>query len=310
VTNYWVVGAVGMSTGQEASDLKYEPNQVSQDDIDTLDMTLEKKRKQRRRRPSSLEKGEKGLRSFAVRVRKKVEEKKITTYNQVADELVNEVLDPEVRDPTDRFYNEKNIRRRVYDALNVLMAMGMIEKQKKDILWRGVSFDSSDFLKELEEKVRNKNEELRQKRQRLEELEAQKRAVEAMLARNASSSASELQPESCIHLPFIIVSTSADTSIDVEMEENAEEVLFTFNRPFEIYDDQVILQGIFRNTNVSNRRDEHENVSVSEKQACSSNSRQSSEPSQHSCLPTSLLSRNTVDNSMFNSHLVYLTDDV
>jgi len=299
-----------MSTGQEASDLKYEPNQVSQDDIDTLDMTLEKKRKQRRRRPSSLEKGEKGLRSFAVRVRKKVEEKKITTYNQVADELVNEVLDPEVRDPTDRFYNEKNIRRRVYDALNVLMAMGMIEKQKKDILWRGVSFDSSDFLKELEEKVRNKNEELRQKRQRLEELEAQKRAVEAMLARNASSSASELQPESCIHLPFIIVSTSADTSIDVEMEENAEEVLFTFNRPFEIYDDQVILQGIFRNTNVSNRRDEHENVSVSEKQACSSNSRQSSEPSQHSCLPTSLLSRNTVDNSMFNSHLVYLTDDV
>jgi len=273
-------------------------------------MTLEKKRKQRRRRPSSLEKGEKGLRSFAVRVRKKVEEKKITTYNQVADELVNEVLDPEVRDPTDRFYNEKNIRRRVYDALNVLMAMGMIEKQKKDILWRGVSFDSSDFLKELEEKVRNKNEELRQKRQRLEELEAQKRAVEAMLARNASSSASELQPESCIHLPFIIVSTSADTSIDVEMEENAEEVLFTFNRPFEIYDDQVILQGIFRNTNVSNRRDEHENVSVSEKQACSSNSRQSSEPSQHSCLPTSLLSRNTVDNSMFNSHLVYLTDDV
>jgi hypothetical protein len=36
-----------MSTGQEASDLKYEPNQVSQDDIDTLDMTLEKKRKQR-----------------------------------------------------------------------------------------------------------------------------------------------------------------------------------------------------------------------------------------------------------------------
>ncbi|KAK4524770.1 hypothetical protein GAYE_SCF05G2673 [Galdieria yellowstonensis] len=299
-----------MSTGQEASDLKYEANQVSQDDIDTLDMTLEKKRKQRRRRPSSLEKGEKGLRSFAVRVRKKVEEKKITTYNQVADELVNEVLDPEVRDPTDRFYNEKNIRRRVYDALNVLMAMGMIEKQKKDILWRGVSFDSSDFLKELEEKVRNKNEELRQKRQRLEELEAQKRAVEAMLARNASSSASELQPESCIHLPFIIVSTSADTSIDVEMEENAEEVLFTFNRPFEIYDDQVILQGIFRNTNVSNRRDEHENVSVSEKQAYSSNSRQSSEPSQHSCLRTSLLSRNTVDNSMFNSHLVYLTDDV
>lgn len=266
----------------------------------------------RKRRPSSHEKSEKGLRSFAIRVRKKVEEKKRTTYNQVADELVKEVLDPTISDPTDRFYNEKNVRRRVYDALNVLMAMGMIEKQKKDILWKGVTFDNSELLKELEEKVQHKTEELQQKRQRLEELEAQRRAVEYMLARNASSSATEPHPESCIHLPFIIVSTSTDTSIDVEMEENAEEVLFTFDRPFEIYDDQVILQGIFRNATFT-ELGETASMSVAEKQKYPTNSEQSDrqikEPVQRTSY-SNILSKNCVDSSVFNNHLVYLTDDV
>jgi len=35
-------------------------------------------------------------------------------------------------------YDEKNIRRRVYDALNVLMAMGIISKDKKEITWIGL----------------------------------------------------------------------------------------------------------------------------------------------------------------------------
>ena len=33
---------------------------------------------------------------------------------------------------------EKNIRRRVYDALNVLFSAGVIQKEKKHIMWRGL----------------------------------------------------------------------------------------------------------------------------------------------------------------------------
>lgn len=33
---------------------------------------------------------------------------------------------------------QKNIRRRVYDALNVLMAMNIIQKDKKEIKWKGL----------------------------------------------------------------------------------------------------------------------------------------------------------------------------
>lgn len=35
-------------------------------------------------------------------------------------------------------YDEKNIRRRVYDALNVLMAMDIISKERKEIQWKGL----------------------------------------------------------------------------------------------------------------------------------------------------------------------------
>ncbi|GAB0494466.1 hypothetical protein MMPV_005759 [Pyropia vietnamensis] len=128
----------------------------------------------------------KGLRHFAVRVCRKVEEKARTTYNEVADEL-RVTADPPPpsyppsgppspasastagrsggtggggggepsgggggkgkaargaagRPPGARVVvDEKNIRRRVYDSLNVLMAMGVIAKYKKEISWRGLS---------------------------------------------------------------------------------------------------------------------------------------------------------------------------
>jgi len=56
--------------------------------------------------------GSLGLRHFAMKVCKKIEHKKLTTYSEVADELVEEVKDlPEAQG------DEKNIRRRVYDGV-------------------------------------------------------------------------------------------------------------------------------------------------------------------------------------------------
>ena len=46
-------------------------------------------------------------------------------------------------------YDEKNIRRRVYDALNVLMAMEIISKDKKEIQWRGLPKTSVNDIEEL-----------------------------------------------------------------------------------------------------------------------------------------------------------------
>ncbi len=48
-------------------------------------------------------------------------------------------------------YDEKNIRRRVYDALNVLMAMDIITKDKKEISWQGLPPAPASTLERLKE---------------------------------------------------------------------------------------------------------------------------------------------------------------
>lgn len=66
-----------------------------------------------------------------------------TTYNEVADELVAEFsADPVASRASFQAndaepFDQKNIRRRVYDALNVLMAINIISKDKKMISWIG-----------------------------------------------------------------------------------------------------------------------------------------------------------------------------
>lgn len=58
-------------------------------------------------------------------------------------------------------YDEKNIRRRVYDALNVLMAMDIITKDKKEISWQGLPPAPASTL----ERLRNERARLRAKLQ-------------------------------------------------------------------------------------------------------------------------------------------------
>lgn len=86
----------------------------------------------------------KGLRHFSMKVCEKVKEKGKTTYNEVADELVTEEVQGQPIDPAN--YDQKNIRRRVYDALNVLMAMNIISKDKKEIRWIGLPTNSAQVI--------------------------------------------------------------------------------------------------------------------------------------------------------------------
>ncbi|KAE8791168.1 Peroxidase 4 [Hordeum vulgare] len=52
--------------------------------------------------------------------------------------------------PNNGSFDEKNIRRRVYDAFNVLIALRVIAKEKKEIWWMGLSNYRYEKLKKLE----------------------------------------------------------------------------------------------------------------------------------------------------------------
>jgi len=204
-------------------------------------------KKKRMQRTHGGKAGANGLRHFSMKVCEKVEQKGRTTYNEVADELVAEfaVAATEMASisPADAAYDEKNIRRRVYDALNVLMAMEIITKEKKSILWRGLPTNTEQEGARLQMDLNSRQERMDRKRQHLQDLVSQQVSFKQLIARNRTPAAAAASPaESRIALPFIVVNTRKETVIDCEMAEDRQEIFFNFSAPFEIHDDSETLK--------------------------------------------------------------------
>lgn len=192
--------------------------------------------------------GGKGLRHFSMKVCEKVQKKGITTYNEVADELVGELS--EMHGGLSDFmgnqqFDQKNIRRRVYDALNVLMAMNIISKEKKEIKWIGLPTNTAQECQGLETEKRKRLERIQQKTQQLQELIVQQIAFKNLVERNRrqeQETGSAPDSGSIIRLPFIVVNTSKSTVIDCSISDDKSEYLFNFDRTFEIHDDIEVLK--------------------------------------------------------------------
>jgi len=190
------------------------------------------------------EKGGKGLRHFSMKVCEKVKAKGSTSYNEVADELVAELTDPRCQSPSDQQYDQKNIRRRVYDALNVLMAMDIISKEKKEIRWLGLPTNSVQEAYSLEDEKAKRIDRIKAKTQQLQDLIQQQIAFKNLVERNkeAEKISGAPTPNSAIQLPFIILNTSKKTVIDCSISHDKMEYLFNFNDTFEIHDDMEVLK--------------------------------------------------------------------
>eukprot|EP00586_Coscinodiscus_wailesii_P013093 CAMPEP_0172501036 /NCGR_PEP_ID=MMETSP1066-20121228/145304_1 /TAXON_ID=671091 /ORGANISM="Coscinodiscus wailesii, Strain CCMP2513" /LENGTH=434 /DNA_ID=CAMNT_0013275599 /DNA_START=84 /DNA_END=1388 /DNA_ORIENTATION=+ len=226
-------------------------------------------------------KANKGLRHFSMKVCKKVEEKGQTTYNEVADELVKEFIAQRASEtlqnstphtsapsPTDsaavshpkkngkgaKQDEEKNIRRRVYDALNVLMAMDIISKEKKDIRWKGLpaNHDLEMLMREKEHRAK----EMERKKECLQELLVQQVCFRNLVRRNRERDIREAAMSATggdaiqhddpsrqkISMPFIVVNTASSSVIQCEMNPERTQVNFDFSLPFEVNDDNEILK--------------------------------------------------------------------
>ncbi|XP_063376198.1 transcription factor Dp-1 [Cydia fagiglandana] len=186
----------------------------------------------------------KGLRHFSMKVCEKVRTKGFTSYNEVADELVLEFSAGMHGSADSQQYDQKNIRRRVYDALNVLMAMNIISKEKKEIRWLGLPTNSVQECTALEKEKQAKLEKIQKKTQQLQELILQHISFKSLIERNkeAESKGVKPSPSSAIHLPFIVVNTSDKALIDCSISNDKTEYMFNFNKRFQIHDDIDILK--------------------------------------------------------------------
>jgi len=202
--------------------------------------------------PTTIEREQKGLRHFSMRVCEKVEQKKHTSYNEVADELVDELR--EAATQNDSKFDEKNVRRRVYDALNVLTAVDIITKKKKEIFWNGYP---PGYVKPGESPPRDPSgagpssrgtpmethasdamvDELERKNEQLAELVEQHDAIVALIRRNKEALERDDPPPTGIQLPFVLIQTRQDAEVDVEISDDQRKVHFDFNQtPFQIHD--------------------------------------------------------------------------
>ncbi len=140
----------------------------------------------------------------------------------------------------------------MYDALNVLMAMEIITKEKKNILWRGLPTNTQQEGTRMQMDLASRKERLDKKRLHLQELLTQQISFKNLIKRNSASAANGNGAASSsvegkvegdrIPLPFIIVNSRKETVIDCEMAEDKQEIFFNFSAPFEIHDDNEVLK--------------------------------------------------------------------
>lgn len=182
----------------------------------------------------------KGLRLFSKQVCDKVAEKKTTTYNEVADELAADIQRNNHNNNVG--IDQKNIRRRVYDALNVLMALDIISKDRKEIKWLGINNNEQDLL-EQEIKI----EESRQK-MLLASIQKNKNTyndtwnnlnkLKQLVQRNQHHQ----QRQQIVQLPFLLIQSESD--IETHFNQGHEACLST-SSSFAIYHDVDILAKIW-----------------------------------------------------------------
>ncbi|KAI5561028.1 hypothetical protein BDE02_16G085500 [Populus trichocarpa] len=220
---------------------------IHADDAATQDAAANKKKKRGQRAAGGADKSGRGLRQFSMKVCEKVESKGTTTYNEVADELVAEFADPSnsVSTPDQQQYDEKNIRRRVYDALNVLMALDIISKDKKEIQWKGLPRTSLSDIEELKAERLGLRNRIEKKAAYLQELEEQFMGLQNLIQRNEQLYSSGNAPSGGVSLPFILVQTRPHATVEVEISEDMQLVHFDFNStPFELHDDNYVLKAM------------------------------------------------------------------
>jgi len=208
-----------------------------------------------------------------------------TTYSQLAQDLALVLGIPlpassELKNDPSMAILEKNIRRRVYDCLNVLIAIGLIEKTEggRTLKWVGkMNFSSeqdqspssspsvnscrdnfsgiSSFQKsfkndQLLSQLHQKRRMIEEKRENLELLKRQECAFQKLIDRNRKLPQHCYDRDSKIELPFILVRTPPSSEIFLETTEDQTMMKFKFTQVFYLHGDAEVVTRL--ETNQSN----------------------------------------------------------
>ena len=220
-----------------------------------------------------LKHGTQGLRSLSVQVLRYFQGKHQSTYREASTEIIRnsstkidwqqqQELGESSKSPS---INQHHVKRRIYDIINVLVAMGVLEKERKILRWLGSpetkKVDSSPsssshaggvssgepriLPSSFDEELENIVSKVNAKRTLLSNLLMQQILLNELVKRNSknpqANEKNDDEQQKIVNLPFIVVSTPPETKCDLAFSDDKRTLTATFNSPFEIHDDVEIL---------------------------------------------------------------------
>ena len=135
----------------------------------------------------------------------------------------------------DRARDNKNIRRRVYDALNVLISSGVIKKSGRQVEWGSQSKATSRVELEGEhQQIQDKKSAVTEKRNELGQVADKFVCLRGLIERNKTKI-----PEEIVKFPYILLATPDETSNSMSLRLNANntKVWSSFKKPVKIIGD-------------------------------------------------------------------------
>ena len=153
-----------------------------------------------------------------------------TTFKEVCDDLAYELVGENEGE-------SKNIRRRVYDALNVLIATGVICKQGKTIFC--VTNKVEEVKKDLtnyRQSLRAKRDQITAKRERLREVSEKLVSLKGLIKRNEEQN---IKDSECVEFPYILLATpdNPKNSMSIKLNSNNSKIWSSFAQPVNIVGD-------------------------------------------------------------------------
>ena len=202
-----------------------------------------------------------GLKEISKRVMEIIKQSGQTTYKAISDQIVNEINEKSAKD-------EKNIRRRIYDSLNVMKSMKLFHRDKnsKNIMW---NYDQEyDPLNEIENKNEGdeKNNEfkedskniielkkaIKEKREKCSLLNKELIGLKNVLERNHKEDAN-VPENNKLYFPFIVIEfqNNKEPKINIALNENQTKAHLGFDEADAMYGDLDMVSKIGNHPNFS-----------------------------------------------------------
>ena len=204
-----------------------------------------------------------GLKEISNRVREIIKRVGTTSYKEISDEIVNEINEKNTKD-------EKNIRRRIYDSLNVMKSMKLFKKDKatKKIVWNFFNEKTTNQINTLcdgenkedggmFDKISKMKQEINTKKNKLNILQKQLECLNTILDRNKKNE--NYDEGKRIYFPFIIIefpekTHNQENKIKVAMNETKTQAHFAFDSSNKLYGDLDAILKIGNNILLRNNK--------------------------------------------------------